>query len=175
LHVFTIAPTQIDPHYNAWVKFENDMQAKGKTLGMSAMTQSSSTWVFMHTQAVYVSSALSGGGVSLALAFFVLVISTGNIYIAVFATSSLVFVVCSLLGLIVCFGWELGTIESICATVHINTHEHTRAHTYKHTHTHTCSHTHTHTHTHVFTHSHTCSHTSGAGRSLDRLCRSPRE
>lgn len=112
-------PSSVSPHFELWDSFEKSMNtlATQNSVPSGALMQSSNTWVFMHTQMTYVKSALQGGGVSLALAFVVLLISTGNILISIYATLSLCGVVCTLLGFMVVLGWELGTIESLCATI----------------------------------------------------------
>merc|ERR1712137_244119 len=74
-------------------------------------------WVFMHTQEVLLSGAFIGICVSLAIAYVVMTISTFNPYLALLATINIAFVVCCILGGTWLMRWEMGTIESISATI----------------------------------------------------------
>ena len=56
-------------------------------------------------------------GVSLAIAYVVLAVSTFNPYLSLLATINIMFVVVCILGGTWLRGWEMGTIESISATI----------------------------------------------------------
>merc|ERR1712176_593047 len=71
----------------------------------------------MHTQEVLIINAFIGVGVSLVIAFVILTISTLNPFIAILAILDITCVVAVILVFIHVFGWKLGQIESIAATI----------------------------------------------------------
>jgi hypothetical protein len=76
-----------------------------------------SMWVWMHTQTVFVSSALTGMITGTVLAFVVVLFATQQILVAFASVLTIIGVLASVLGSMVALGWELGTIESICLTI----------------------------------------------------------
>jgi len=76
-----------------------------------------SMWVWMHTQTVFVSSALTGMITGTILAFTVVLFATQQILVAFASVLTIVGVLSSVLGSMVALGWELGTVESICLTI----------------------------------------------------------
>merc|ERR1719159_681842 len=76
-----------------------------------------SMWVWMHTQTVFVSSALTGMITGTVLAFVVVLFATQQILVALASVLTILGVLSSVLGSMVALGWELGTIESICLTI----------------------------------------------------------
>merc|ERR1712193_182134 len=76
-----------------------------------------SMWVWMHTQTVFVSSALTGMITGTVLAFVVVLFATQQILVAFASVLTILGVLASVLGAMVALGWELGTIESICLTI----------------------------------------------------------
>merc|ERR1711907_894525 len=76
-----------------------------------------SMWVWMHTQTVFVSSAVAGMITGAALAFVVVLLATRQILVAFASVFTIVGILTSVLGSMVALGWELGTIESICLTI----------------------------------------------------------
>jgi hypothetical protein len=80
-------------------------------------TADNSMWVWMHTQTVFVSSALTGMATGTVLAFVVVLLVTRQIVVAFASMLTIVGVLASVLGSMVALGWELGTIESICLTI----------------------------------------------------------
>merc|ERR1711959_506218 len=76
-----------------------------------------SMWVWMHTQTVFVSSAVAGVITGAALAFVVVLLATQQILVAFASVFTIVGILTSVLGSMVALGWELGTIESICLTI----------------------------------------------------------
>merc|ERR1712188_317344 len=75
-----------------------------------------SMWVWMHTQTVFVSSAITGMITGTLLAFVVVLLATQQILVAFVSMATIIGVLASVLGSTVALGWELGTIESICLT-----------------------------------------------------------
>lgn len=78
---------------------------------------SNSMWVWMHTQTVFVKSAITGMITGSVLAFVVVLLTTKQILVALASLVTIVGVLASVLGSMVALGWELGTIESICLTI----------------------------------------------------------
>merc|ERR1711918_336667 len=76
-----------------------------------------SMWVWMHTQTVFMSSAITGMITGTILAFTVVLFATQQILVAFASVLTIVGVLASVLGSMVALGWELGTIESICLTI----------------------------------------------------------
>merc|ERR1711904_754343 len=76
-----------------------------------------SMWVWMHTQTVFVSSAITGIMTGTILAFVVVLLATQQILVAFASMFTIVGILASVLGAMVALGWELGTIESICLTI----------------------------------------------------------
>merc|ERR1712118_267211 len=76
-----------------------------------------SMWVWMHTQTVFVSSALTGKKTGTDLAIVVVLLATQQILVAFASVLTILGVLVSVLGSMVALGWELGTIESICLTI----------------------------------------------------------
>jgi len=74
-------------------------------------------WVWMHTQTVFVSSAVTGMISGAVLAFVVVLLATQQILVAFASFLTILGVLTSVLGSMVALGWELGTIESICLTI----------------------------------------------------------
>ena len=61
--------------------------------------------------------AFVGIGISTLVAFVVLSVTTMNPFVALLSCFTILLVVSSILGFMWLFGWELGTIESVSATV----------------------------------------------------------
>lgn len=74
-------------------------------------------WVFMHTQTIYIRSAITGMVVGSAIAFTVLLVATRSLTMAGLATLTIVCILSTVAALMFLWGWELGTIESICLTI----------------------------------------------------------
>jgi predicted RND superfamily exporter protein len=80
--------------------------------GQVIMTDLGEKFVFMNNQAIYVQSAIQSAILGVAIAFAVLLISTGVLHIAFFASLSIMSVLVSVVGTMVMLGWNLGSIES---------------------------------------------------------------
>eukprot|EP00586_Coscinodiscus_wailesii_P002494 CAMPEP_0172484404 /NCGR_PEP_ID=MMETSP1066-20121228/11874_1 /TAXON_ID=671091 /ORGANISM="Coscinodiscus wailesii, Strain CCMP2513" /LENGTH=1021 /DNA_ID=CAMNT_0013248915 /DNA_START=151 /DNA_END=3212 /DNA_ORIENTATION=- len=81
------------------------------------MTDTSQKFIFMNNQKIYRTSAVSGSMIGVAIAFVVLVASTGKVHIAFFATLSILFVLVSVIGSVTIGGWTLGTNEAILISI----------------------------------------------------------
>ena len=78
---------------------------------------SSDVWVWMRTQYLLVSGAITGTLASLGLATCIIFLATLNVIIALFVLLELCGVVGSTLGLTYLLGWELGMVESVSITI----------------------------------------------------------
>ena len=100
----------------AWMDAQN--VRGGDTIGYQVDSDpGSKKWVWMNTQALYVSTALRGVGFAVLLSFGVLLIGTHNFITAVCATATIGFIILNILGGFVMIGWELGNMESICLVI----------------------------------------------------------
>merc|ERR1712146_581668 len=66
---------------------------------------------------VLADNAIFGVVLSLVIAFFIMLFSTLNIIITLFAIFAVIGIVVTFIGIIVLIGWQLGIIESICITI----------------------------------------------------------
>lgn len=105
--------------YDAMIEISKklDTNLKQACKGSVMMTDLSQKFVFMNNQRIYVRTALQSSIFGVAIAFTVLLISTGVLHIAYFATLSIVGVLISVVGTTVMLGWSLGTIESILISI----------------------------------------------------------
>jgi hypothetical protein len=85
--------------------------------GLPTHRTTTRTWVFMHTQSIYISYAILGIFCAVGLAYVVLLVATNNLIVASAAVLTILAVVACVLGLMVIMGWELGMTESICLTI----------------------------------------------------------
>eukprot|EP00804_Cyclotella_cryptica_P024803 CCRYP_001761-RA/>CCRYP_001761-RA protein AED:0.23 eAED:0.23 QI:209/0.75/0.6/1/1/1/5/0/1089 len=85
--------------------------------GNVIMTDLDEKFVFMNNQRIYVQSALQSSLLGVAIAFFVLLLSTRVFHLALFASFSIVCVLISVVAVMVMLGWYLGSIESILIAI----------------------------------------------------------
>lgn len=76
-----------------------------------------SKWVWMHTQQLYKYTAVRGAFIGVALAFVVILVSTQSFSTSLIATATIASILTTVTGMMYVYGWQLGTIESICVTV----------------------------------------------------------
>merc|ERR1711959_370268 len=101
--------------FEGWLQKLN-AEAPGSASG-AIHVASNSMWVWMHTQTVFMSSAITGMITGTLLAFVVVLLATQQILVAFASMFTIVGILASVLGAMVALGWELGTIESICLTI----------------------------------------------------------
>merc|ERR1719265_1196464 len=113
-----------DPHdtlkvqynlFEGWVETLN--RQAPKSADGAFHTAANSMWVWMHTQTVFVRSAVTGMISGAILAFVVVLLATQQILVAFASFLTILGVLASVLGSMFALGWELGTIESICLTI----------------------------------------------------------
>merc|ERR1711862_816101 len=101
--------------FEGWL--ENLNRQAPKSANGAFHVAANSMWVWMHTQTVFVSSAITGMITGTLLAFVVVLLATQQILVAFASMFTIVGILASVLGAMVALGWELGTIESVCLTI----------------------------------------------------------
>lgn len=98
-------------------KVNKDRPASIQPVFQTAHGSDRPKWVWMRTQEVFVTSALTGTVAGTCLAFLVILFATRSPVMAVFAGLTIACIILCVLGTMDLLGWELGTIESICLTI----------------------------------------------------------
>lgn len=118
---YSVVYSDVKSSFEAWEHWvsENlaDHELECMRSAMHIATDGGDAWVFLVTQDLLMSGAFTGAGISLAVAFLVLWLATGNIIVTAVATLNMLCVTTCIMGMMYTVGWELGTIESISATV----------------------------------------------------------
>merc|ERR1711998_58356 len=108
----------LEDQYNLFEEWLERLNRKAPESGKGAFhVAANSMWVWMHTQTVFVSSALTGMITGTVLAFVVVLLATQQILVAFASVLTILGVLVSVLASMVALGWELGTIEGICLTI----------------------------------------------------------
>jgi predicted RND superfamily exporter protein len=108
----------LEVQYNLFEGWVDTLNRQGPRSANGAFhVAANSMWVWMHTQTVFVSSAITGMISGAVLAFVVVLCATQQILVAFASLLTILGVLTSVLGSMVALGWELGTIESICLTI----------------------------------------------------------
>eukprot|EP00594_Rhizosolenia_setigera_P013026 CAMPEP_0178956888 /NCGR_PEP_ID=MMETSP0789-20121207/10553_1 /TAXON_ID=3005 /ORGANISM="Rhizosolenia setigera, Strain CCMP 1694" /LENGTH=1093 /DNA_ID=CAMNT_0020638965 /DNA_START=152 /DNA_END=3433 /DNA_ORIENTATION=- len=94
-----------------------DEKMKDACGSLSIMTDMDQNFIFMNNQKIFRTSAISGSMIGIVIAFFVILISTRTFHIALFATSTILCVLVSVIGSLSMIGWALGTTESILISI----------------------------------------------------------
>lgn len=111
---------QIEVHYVQFEAFKDDINAEAPTTANKALQTALADppkWVWMHTQGIYVQSAVTGASFGAGLAFVVLLAATQNIVVAFLAVITIIGILGSVLATMVVMGWTLGNIVSINLTI----------------------------------------------------------
>ncbi len=108
---------QLTDFSDAWAQKMADINAAGPSGGRRGFA-ASGEFAWVATSEVLVSSTYESIGVSFAVAVVFLLIFSGNWIVAAIASGTIVCIVLGVLALIAAIpGLELGTVESICATI----------------------------------------------------------
>ncbi|GMH50940.1 hypothetical protein TrRE_jg3946 [Triparma retinervis] len=89
----------------------------GDVCGDVMMTDADQKFILMNNQKIFRTSAVTGALIGCAIAFLVILVSTMNPLIAVFATFSITCVLCSVVGAVTMQGWTLGTTTAILISI----------------------------------------------------------
>ena len=91
--------------YDYFVQIASDMDKLAKdACGPVLMTDTDQKFIFMNTQKIYRTSAVQGALIGVAIAFIVLFLCTQNFLIALFASTSILFVLISVVGTVTMIG-----------------------------------------------------------------------
>jgi predicted RND superfamily exporter protein len=98
------------------MKKENDRtEMQAATLGNGF--QQSFKWVDYELERVLLASALLGIGASLAIAYVIILLSTGSFLLTTLSVGTIGCTVATLIAALVWMGWEMSMLESICLTI----------------------------------------------------------
>ena len=104
------------PLYEEWEDLI-ELINQGSPEGMNQAVQITERWGWLDTFSEFINSAIQGMIIAITFAFFVLLISTLNIFIAIYATISIGGIIICLMGTIKLLNWEFGVIESVSCVI----------------------------------------------------------
>jgi predicted RND superfamily exporter protein len=105
------------PVYEDWEDLKNQYNKNSPSGVNNALQTAEIHWAFLISEKEFVNGAIQGTIIALSFAFAVLLISTLNIVIAIYATLSISGIVVSVIAIMELFGWTLGVIESIAIVI----------------------------------------------------------
>ena len=109
-------PDDLRPEWDKWEDLKDEIN-KGNPEGMNNMKQVSEDWAWLDTFDEFIRSAVQGMCIAIAFAFVILVISTLNIIVAIYATISVAGIIICVIGVMQLSGWEFGITESISCVI----------------------------------------------------------
>jgi protein dispatched 1 len=108
----------VRPIYDKFVDFVDDFRATAPPTLQTCLPYVGRTFTWMVTETKLVEGVFIGFAICFPVAFAVLFSATADLKMSLFAVLTISFVVGTLLGLVkVALGWDLGTGESIAATI----------------------------------------------------------
>ena len=105
-------PTQKIPVKDSWDQLAIDFSETAPPGLANVYQEAGVFWAWMVSEEEFFRGAKSGVTISGALAFIILLLSTGNILISIYALMSVAFIVVCVMAMMVILGWELGVSES---------------------------------------------------------------
>jgi predicted RND superfamily exporter protein len=110
---------ELRKYYQEWEDFVDGINADappslGNAMQVVEGEGPANKWIYMVVQELYVSMALSGIGIGLAIAFVVLLLSTHNLIITILCIITICCVLICVVGSTVAMGWQLGSVEALC-------------------------------------------------------------
>ena len=111
-----LPPSYTEPIMKKWDETVDNWNSESLE-GMNKMFQNSPGFAWMETWNEFVRSAVQGMLIAISFAFFVLLISTLNIIITVYATLSVAGIIICVLGVMRMNDWEFGIIESVSCVI----------------------------------------------------------
>jgi len=106
------------PVYDQWQDWVEEMSSKAPPTAKSIL-QTNWAWPSMLSERAFVTSAITGVGISMTLAFCVLLVATRNLIQSFLSILCVSGVILSIMALIQLNGWELGISESAALGVSI--------------------------------------------------------
>lgn len=115
----TLAEDIVRDHYDTFSTLKDELDASMSVDCQSDVIFSDldQKFIFMNNQKIYRTSAIGGSLLGVVIAFIVLIASTRNIIISLFATISILSVLVTVIGLVSMLGWTLGTNEAILMSI----------------------------------------------------------
>lgn len=105
------------PIYEDW-EAQKNIYNEASPIGVNnALQTAGNDWAFLISEREFVNGAIQGTLIALSFSFVVLLISTLNIVMAIYATASISCIVISVIALMEILGWSLGVIESIAIVI----------------------------------------------------------
>lgn len=108
---------EIRGHYDAFEEFVAEVNAGAPAAAFQTALGQPGRWVWMHTQSIYLTSAITGASFGAFLAFAVLLGATRNIVVALLSMLTIAGILASVLATMTMIGWQLGNIVSINLTI----------------------------------------------------------
>jgi len=103
--------------YERWEDYSSALNAKAPA-GITNCKQSTVfSWAWMLSEVAFVSNAIKGMLISVAISFAMLIISTRDVVISAFAIVTIAGIVSCVSGFIYIMGWEMGVTESISLVI----------------------------------------------------------
>lgn len=105
------------PIYEKWEKFLDEFKRTAPVGMQNCFQIADYFWALNEGEEAIFQGALQGIVTSVCLAFLILLVSTMNIYVAIYAIISVGFICSNVVAIMVWNGWEMGTMESIAMVV----------------------------------------------------------
>mmetsp|Transcript_26054 Transcript_26054/g.29829 ORF Transcript_26054/g.29829 Transcript_26054/m.29829 type:complete len:983 (+) Transcript_26054:77-3025(+) len=106
----------MEPRHDDWEDIIDNWSDTAPT-GINKPFQTSDFWLWMVSERALVANAIEGIAIAGTISFFVLVISTLNIILSVYATFCIVGIIVSVMAMMYFLGWDFGTAESIAVVI----------------------------------------------------------
>ena len=105
------------PLYNSWECFLLQFYETAPPGLKTVFQYAEASWCFMASEHAFFKGALQGMGISVSLAFIIMLIATRNFIVALYAIISVIFIVANITAIMVIVGWELGVPESVATVI----------------------------------------------------------
>lgn len=115
----TLPEDKVRDHYDMFITIKDELDASMSNDCQSNVifSDSDQKFIFMNNQKIYRTSAIGGSLLGVVIAFVVLLASTRNVIISLFATISILSVLVTVIGIVSMLGWTLGTNEAILMSI----------------------------------------------------------
>jgi hypothetical protein len=105
------------PQFNIWADLVDEVAAEAP-VGLQTVYQTALLgWAWMPSEQAFVDNAIQGMGIASSFAFLALLVSTGDLLVAVIATFSIAGIVMSVMCAIFLMGWVMGVAESVALVI----------------------------------------------------------
>eukprot|EP00357_Protocruzia_adherens_P000973 CAMPEP_0115006634 /NCGR_PEP_ID=MMETSP0216-20121206/20623_1 /TAXON_ID=223996 /ORGANISM="Protocruzia adherens, Strain Boccale" /LENGTH=954 /DNA_ID=CAMNT_0002373267 /DNA_START=205 /DNA_END=3072 /DNA_ORIENTATION=- len=120
--IYTVAVGKMEvyeymyPRWEDWEDFAEEIN-KNSPAGMNNAYQTSTMWQFMIAERALVRNAIQGMLIAGSISFVVLIMSTLNLVLAVYAITAIIGIVISVLAFAFMLGWEFGMVVAIAVVI----------------------------------------------------------